>query len=135
PTNTFAIAVLPVPALLDVTLPVVLCLSPTVWPVTFTLNVQEPPAGIEPPERFTTPKPPTVPVVIVPAPQEPVSPLGKGTARPPGRVSLKATQLRAVVAFGLTIVKVSCVVPLSGIAGGLNTLAMEGGPTTLAMEG
>src|SRR4051812_20461956 len=63
PTNTFAAALLPVPALLDVTVPVVLCLSPAVWPTTFTLKVQEPPAAIVPPERFTTLEPLTVPVV------------------------------------------------------------------------
>ena len=40
-----------------------------------------------PPVRLTTEKPETVPVVIVPAPHEPVSPFGFGIVRPAGSVS------------------------------------------------
>src|SRR5690349_9916099 len=72
PTNRCAVAVLPIPALVELTRPVVLIVSPLVSPTTFTLNVQEPPAAIEPPERFTTLEPPTA--VITPAPQEPMRP-------------------------------------------------------------
>src|SRR5215831_4086785 len=57
-----------------------------------------------PPERFTTEKPDTVPVVMVPAPHEPVSPFGFGIVRPAGSVSPKATPVSATVALGLLMV-------------------------------
>ena len=66
-----------------------------------------------PPERLTTEKPDTVPVVIVPAPHDPVSPFGVATVRPAGSVSPNATPLIATVALGLVMVKVSVVVPFS----------------------
>ena len=108
-TSIVAVAWLPEPALLEVTIPVVFTLCPPVTPTTFTENVQEPPAAIVPPERLTTEKPETVPVVMVPAPQDPVSPFGFATARPAGSVSPNPTPVSATVAFGLVMVKVSVV--------------------------
>src|SRR5690348_5529580 len=109
-TIIVAVAWFPEPALLEVTVPVVLTLLPPVWPTTLTEKMHEPPAAMEPPERFTTEKPETVPVVIVPAPHEPVRPFGVATARPPGRVSPNATPVSATVAFGLVMVKLIVVV-------------------------
>ena len=69
-------------------MPVVFTLCPPVVPFTSTEKVQEPPAAMVPPERFTTEKPETVPSVIVPAPQEPVR-LAQRGGRMPGRLPLR----------------------------------------------
>jgi len=53
------------------------------------------------------------------------------TINPVGRLSLKATPVSTtVLAAGLVMVKVSVLVPFSGIEVGLNALAIEGGATT-----
>src|SRR5262249_15310474 len=128
-----AVAWLPEPALVEVTVPVVLTLCPPVAPTTFTENVQEPPAAIVPPERLTTEFPETVPVVMVPAPQEPVRPFGFGMFRPAGRVSPKATPVNATVAFGLVMVKLSVVVPFRLMLAAPKAFAMLGGPMTVML--
>src|SRR5262249_28848423 len=84
-----------------------------------------------PPERLTTEKPETVPVVIVPAPQDPVRPLGVATTRPPGSVSPKATPVRATVALGLVMVNVMVVVAFRLMLAAPKALAMLGGPITV----
>src|SRR5579871_807273 len=48
-----------------------------------------------------------------------------------GNVSLTATPLRAVPAFGLVMVSVRDDVPLTGIDVGLNDFAIDGGPITV----
>jgi hypothetical protein len=53
------------------------------------------------------------------------------TVRPVGKVSLKPTPVSAAVVFGLVMVKVSEVVPFSGMVDGLNELLMVGGATTV----
>src|SRR5579859_274414 len=130
-TSILAVAWLPDPALLDVTVPVVFTLCPPLVPTTFTENVHEPPAAIVPPARFTTENPETVPVVIVPAPHEPVSPLGLATARPAGSVSPKPTPVSATVAFGLVMVKLSVVWAFRLMLAAPNAFAMLGGPITV----
>src|SRR5262249_58919890 len=130
-TSIDAVAWLPLPAFEEVTVPVVFTLWPPVLPTTFTAKVQEPPAAMVPPERLTTEEPETVPVVMVPAPQEPVRPLGVATIKPLGRVSLKATPVKATVALGLVMVKVKLVVPFSGMLAAPNALVMLGGPITV----
>src|SRR6478735_6261211 len=130
-TSIVAVAWLPEPALLEVTVPVVFTLCPPLVPTTFTEKVQEPPAAIVPPERLTTEKPDTVPVVMVPAPHDPVRPFGLATASPAGSVSPKPTPVSATVAFGLVIVKVSVVVPFRLMVAAPNALAMLGGPITV----
>jgi len=102
-------------------------------PTTFTEKVQEPPAAIVPPERLTTEKPETVPVVIVPAPHDPVSPFGVATVKPAGRVSPNPTPVSATVALGLVIVKVSVVVPFRLMLAAPNAFAMLGGPITVML--
>jgi hypothetical protein len=132
-TSIVAVAWLPEPALLEVTVPVVFTLCPPLVPTTFTENVQEPPAAIVPPERLTTEKPETVPVVIVPEPHDPVSPFVFGTARPAGSVSPKPTPVSATVAFGLVMVKVRVVVPFRLMLAAPNALAILGGPITVML--
>ena len=118
---------------MELTIPVVFTLWPPLVPTTFTEKVQEPPAAIVPPERLTTEKPETVPVVIVPAPHEPVSPFGFATARPAGRVSPKPTPVSVTVPLGLVMVKVSVVVPFKLMLAAPNALAMLGGPITVML--
>jgi hypothetical protein len=71
--------------------------------------------------------------VAVP-PQVFVSPLGVATTIPTGNVSVNATPVSATAfAAGLVIVKVSEVVPFSGIFAAPNALAIDGGETTLTL--
>jgi hypothetical protein len=127
PTIMAAVAVLPEPKLVEVTLEVVLVRTPSDIAVTFTLNVQAAPPASVAPARLINPVPLTA--VMAPASQDPASPLGVATSNPAGIVSVKATPLRARVAFGLVMVKLSVVVPPNGIetmpAG--NDLLMTGG--------
>src|SRR6266700_2141129 len=128
-TVMFADAVLPVPPFVEVTLPVVLFFRPAVVPVTFAVSVHEVLTAIVPPVKLTLPEPATA--VAVP-PQVLVNPLGVATTRPAGSVSVKATPVSAtVLAAGLVMVKVSEVVPFSGIVAAPNALAIEGGATTV----
>src|ERR1041384_4314972 len=132
-TSIVAVAWLPDPALLDVTVPVVFTLCPPVVPTTFTEKVHDPPAAIVPPERFTTENPETVPVVIVPDPHDPVSPFGVATASPAGSVSPKPTPVSATVAFGLVMVKLSVVWAFRLMLAAPNCFAMLGGPITVML--
>src|SRR6185369_14758444 len=56
-TVTFAEAVLPVPPLVELTLPVVLFFSPTVVPLTVTTIVQSLAVAIVPPDKLMLPVP------------------------------------------------------------------------------
>ena len=107
-TVSVALAVLPVPPLVEVTAEVVLVLSPGLVPVTLIENAQEAPAARVAPVRLTL-VPPTA-AEMVPPPHEPVRPLGVATKSPAGNVSVNATPLSAVEALGLVMVKDSEVV-------------------------
>src|SRR5215469_9041318 len=121
-------AVLPVPPSLEVTAPLVLFCTPAAVPVTFTLKVQEAlPARLAPDRLITLV---FCVAVMVPPPQEPVSPFGVEMIRPAGRVSLKPTPV-SVTAFGLLMVKLRLVEPFSGMLAAPKTLAMLGGATTV----
>ena len=64
-----------------------------------------------------------------------VKPFGVATTNPAGSVSLNATPACVtVLAAGLVMVKVSVLVPFTGIELGLNALAIEGGPTTVSVS-
>ena len=128
-TLILAEAVPPVPPSVEVTLPVVLFCRPAAVPVTLTENVQEAFAAMDPPARLITFVPAVA--VMVPAPQEPVRPLGVEMIRPAGSVSLKPTPVSATVAFGFVIVKLSEVVPFSGMLAAPNPFAILGGATTV----
>ena len=93
--------------------------SSVVVPFTFTLKVQIAGCGIVPPANVMLVVPAVA--VIVPVPHDPTRPLGVDTVMPLS-VSLKATWLRELEPFGLVMVKVRVVEPLSGTLVGLNRL-------------
>ena len=127
-TVTLAEAVLPVPPLVEVTAPVVLFFTPEFVPVTLTMTLQEVLTATVPPLRLILPLPATA--VVVP-PQVLLRPFGVATAKPAGKVSVKATPFSAtVLAAGLVIVSVRLVVPFTGIVAAPNAWLMLGGVTT-----
>jgi hypothetical protein len=132
----FTVAVLlaaPVPPSVEVIAPVVLLASPAAVPVTFTLRVHDALCATVPPERLITP----VPAVAVTVPLQVFATPGvAATTSVPvvfGSVSLNATPVRspAAVAFGLAIVKVTVVVPFSGMLAAPNAFEIVGGATTV----
>lgn len=125
-TVRLAVAVLPVPPLVDVTVPVVLVYTPEAAPVTVTLNWHCPLAAMVAPVS-------EIPVgaVVVNVPPQTVAD-ALATVSPVGSVSVNATPVSdTAFAAGLVIVNVSEVVAFRAIEVGLKTFAMEGGPTTL----
>src|SRR5215470_18305804 len=129
-TLRLAEPVLPWPPLVEVTLPVVLFFIPTVVPVMLTTTVQVPLAGMVPPLNVR---------VVSPAfgakvpPQEVLAPGVAATCNPEGSASVNPTPLSATVEFGFIIVKVSVVVPPTGMVEAPNPLLIEGGPTTVML--
>ena len=130
PAPSVAEAVLPVPPLVELTLPVVLSLEPEVVGVTFTLTAHELLAAIVPPLKL---------MVVSPAAGANVPPhvlLEPGTAatcRPAGKVSLTATPLKAVPVLGLVMVKVRVEVPPTEVVVGEKALLILGGATTVSV--
>ena len=122
-----ALDVLPGPLSVAVTV-TELFFTPPVVPVTFTLKVQEVVLARVAPERLTLPEPATA--VIAPPPQEPVRPFGVETTRPAGRVSVNATPVSEIVVFGLLMVKLSEVLPFTGMEAAPNDLVIVGGVAT-----
>src|SRR5258707_1138591 len=82
-TVRLAIAVLPVPPLVELTC-TLLFFTPAEVPVTFTENVQLPTRPRVALARLTVVEPAVA--VIVPLPQDPVNPLGGVTTNPAGRL-------------------------------------------------
>jgi hypothetical protein len=130
-TLKLAEAVLPVPPLVEVTLPVVLVKFPALVAVTFTVRVQLLLAAIVPPVSEALPAPATA--VTVP-PQEFVMPGVVATTIPTGNVSVTATPVSATaLAAGFVMVNVNEVVPFSAIPVAPKALAIDGGATTLIL--
>jgi hypothetical protein len=136
-TFKFAVAVFPGPALLEVTV-TLFTLTPGVVPVTFTANVQ----GVEiekfmpgnvAPNRLTLEEPGTA--VIIPLPQDAVSPLGVATTNPEGNASVNPTPVSAILLFtaGFVTVNANEVVPFKGIVGEPNALVITGGLVTVSV--
>jgi hypothetical protein len=125
-TLMLAEAVLPVPPLLDVTLPVTLFCKPVALPVTVTLKVQVPPGAIDAPLSEIV----RVAAVVVTVPLQ-AAKLPLATLNPAGSTSVNATPARVVVVFELVIVKVNVVVPFSGTDAAPNALLMLGAATTV----
>src|SRR6185437_7403589 len=124
-TVRFAVAVLPVPPLVEVTAPVVLVYWPEAAPVTVTLNWHWPLAAIVAPVRAI----PVGAVVVSVPPQTVEVPLA--TVSPVGSVSVNATPVsETALAAGFVMVKVNDVVAFSAMVFGLKTLAIDGGATT-----
>jgi hypothetical protein len=65
--------------------------------------------------------------VMGPPPHDPVTPLGVDTTRPAGSVSVNPTPVNDVPEFGLVMVKLSVVVPLSETVAAPNFLPITGG--------
>jgi hypothetical protein len=85
--------------------------DPADVPVTFTEKLQDAEAARVAPESAMLP----LEAVMVPPPQEPVSPFGLATARPAGRVSVRLTPVILELPLLLLTVKVRLVEPFSGI--------------------
>src|ERR1700676_1259842 len=127
-TLMFAVAALPAPPLVELTVPVVLVKLPAAAPVTVTLNTHGVLTAMVAPARAMA-----VGVVVVSVPPQTVAE-EVAIVRPVGSVSEKATPVRAAgLAAGLVMVKVSSVVPFNGMAAGLKVLAMAGGASTLML--
>jgi hypothetical protein len=125
-TVRFAVAVLPVPPLVELTAPVVLVYAPAVPPVTVTLNWHWPLAAIVAPVREIP-----VGLVVVRVPPHTVDVLF-ATVNPVGSVSVNATPVNAIaLAAGLTIVNCKDVVAFNAMDVGLKTLLMDGGAITV----
>src|SRR5262249_50520517 len=71
--------------------------------------------------------------VIVPAPHEPLSPLGVEMIRPAGSVSLNATPVSPTVVLPLVIVNCKLVDPFSAMLAAPNALLIVGGATTVTV--
>jgi hypothetical protein len=128
--RTAVLLVVPMPPSAEVTALVVLLFVPAVVPVTLRLTLQEPLAATLPTLRLRLPLPPTAPVTV--PPQVLLRPVETETTSPAGNVSLNAIPLSADV-FGLLIVKVSDVDPLSGTLVAPNVLVRLGGATTVML--
>src|SRR5215469_14220047 len=124
-----AVADPPVPPSVEVTLLVVLVFDPAVVPLTLTLNVQEEFAGRVAPLSLTIPVPCVA--VIVPPPQDPVSPLGVETTKPEGNGSLNPMPVNPLPVFGFCIVKLRLVDPPNGMLAAPNPLLIVGGANTV----
>lgn len=121
-TVRVAVAVLPVPPLVELTAPVVLTAVPATLSVTFTPIVQEPPATSAPPDRLMLPDPT---VAVSEPPQElPGRPVA--TVIPAGIASVNARPASAALTFGLVRVNVNVVLPFATMLAGLNALATLG---------
>ena len=128
-----AVAVLPVPPLVDVT---VTELVPPVVAVTLTEKEHEPLAAIEPPVSITTFELATA-VTELPAPHWLAAGVIAGvpaTVMPSGNVSVNPTPVTVVpdaTLFGLVIVNVNVELPPGIVFAGANALAITGGATTV----
>jgi hypothetical protein len=101
-------------------------------PSTFTENWHELDVLMVAPASVTEFDPATA--VIVPPPQEPVSPLGVETIRPEGSVSVNATPFSATLfVTGLVTVKVSLMLEPAKTLNAANDLPIAGGATTLSV--
>src|SRR5215471_9923614 len=128
-TVTEAFEVFPVPPSVEVTC-TELFFTPAVVPCTSTETAHEALAAIVPPERLTVPAPP----VAVAVPPQLLVKLGvEATTRPAGRLSVKATPVKATLVLGLVMLKVSEVVPFNGMVSAPNVLVMLGGAATVSV--
>jgi hypothetical protein len=121
-----AVPVLPVPPLVEVTLPVTLVFGPEVLPVTVTLKVHIPLDAIVAPVRVIV-----LGLVVVSKPPQVIVGPDVTTVKPAGSVSVNPTPVSATVEFGLVIVNVRVEVLPGIMIVGLNAFAIAGGATTV----
>jgi len=129
-TDIEAEAVLPVPALFELTAPVTLSFAPVDDAVTLTETVHVPSAAMAPPEKVSVVSfafGAKVPPQLVDAPGV------EATARPEGRASVKATPVSSFDALGLVMVKVSVVVPPGEMLAAPKAFAIDGGDSTVRL--
>jgi hypothetical protein len=122
-TKMVALAVLPVPPLVDVTV-TELVFVPALVVVTLRETAQVLWAASDPPERLMVALPA---VAVAVPPQDEARPLGVETTKPDGRLSVNATPVSVVEALGFVIVKVREVAPPTGMDVMPNILVIEGG--------
>ena len=123
-TVNVALAVLPLPPSLEVTLPLTLFLTPAVVAVTLTETVQVPLAARVPPLKVKV----VSPGFGAKDPPQDADAFGEdATWSPEGRESVNPTPVNDKVVFGLVIVNVKVEAPPTGIWVGLNALLIEGG--------
>ncbi len=134
-TVSEVLEVLPVPAIVSLTV-TLLGANPATVPLTFTEIVHEAPAARLAPVKETLPEPAVAVGVVL---QVFVRLLGLATTRVPGaafgKVSVNEIPLstEAALLFGLVIVNVRLVVPLSGMDEAPKTLLMVGGSMTVKL--
>ena len=128
-TVRLALAVLPVPALVEVTC-TLLFLTPAVEPCTLNDSVQLLPPAIDPPERLAE----EAPALIVVEPPQPLLAFGvEPTTRPAGKESVNATPVSAMLALGLVMVNVRVVVPFNGTVDAPKAFAIDGADATVRL--
>ncbi len=134
-TVSEVLEVLPVPAIVSLTV-TLLGANPATVPLTLTEIVHEAPAARLAPVKETLPEPAVAVGVVL---QVFVRLLGLATTRVPGaafgKVSVNEMPFRtdAALEFGLVIVNVRLVVPLSGMAEAPKTLLIVGGLMTVML--
>jgi hypothetical protein len=129
-TVSVSAPVLPVPPLVEVTFPVVFALAPAVVGVTLTVTAQAPLEAMVPPEKLSEVFPAAG--TKVGEPQPVVEAFGvAATCRPAGNMSVNATPVSAVPAFGFVIVNVNVLTPPTAIGFGENALAILGAESTV----
>lgn len=101
---------------------------PAAVPVMLIEKLQELLCARVAPMRLMVPAPCVAEIV---PPQVPVRPLGVDITRPAGSVSLKPMPDSDVVVLLFWIVKLSEVLPFSGMLAAPNALVSTGGPTTV----
>lgn len=139
-TVSVSVAVPPVPPSVELTVLVVLTCVPALMPVTLTENVHDDPAAGDavnvPPDKLTVDGVPgglLIVAVIVPLPHEPVT-VVEANFTPPGRVSVKAIPLNALVVLGLVTVKLRVLLLFRATVLGPNDLLIVGGAITVRVS-
>ncbi len=122
-----ALAVLPAPDSVVLTIPVVLLLAPPVVALTCTLRAQEPLLPSAPPDKLRLV---AAAVGLKVPPQVLLETTGLSTSKPAGNESLMASPLSAV-AFGLLKLMVSVDVPPTAMLLGVKLFVTLGGETTV----
>ena len=129
-TTREALAVLPVPPLVELTVALPISVPDSVG-VTLAESVQLPLAFTAPPLREMVPEP-AAPVAV--PPQVEVNPFGEATARPVGRLEVNATPVNAIVlGDGLKTVNDRVLTPLTEIPLGTKLIASTGFATTVTL--
>ncbi len=137
-TVSEAFAVLPVPALLELTAPVMLFFTPAVVPVTSTLIVQLlldarlPPLKlrvVSPANGVNVPPQPLLMFGVLatcnPVPPQPLLMFGVlATCNPAGRLSVNARPFSVTLLFGFVIVKLNVLLAFNTMLVGLNDLVI-----------